>query len=97
MIEAAAQVIERCPHVRFLFVGDGILRPQLEEQIARAGLSDYFRFTGLVDPMRIAPLIGAMDILVHASLREGLARAYRKHSSPANRSSATTSTVRAKW
>ena len=31
-------------------------------------------FTGLVPPDRIPALIGAMDMVVHCSLREGLAR-----------------------
>jgi len=75
VIQAAAEAVRHCPQVRFLLVGDGILRAELEQQIAQAGLTDHFRFTGLVSPERIAPLIGAMDILVHASLREGLARA----------------------
>jgi glycosyltransferase involved in cell wall biosynthesis len=67
-----------CPatasNVRFLFVGDGIFRERLQKQIADAGLADYFQFTGLVPPERIPELIAAMDIVVHASLREGLAR-----------------------
>ncbi len=75
VIRAAADVIRRCPQVHFLFVGDGILRPDLQRQIAGAGLSDHFHFTGLVSPQQIAPLMGAMDLLIHASLREGLARA----------------------
>lgn len=75
VIRAAEDVVRRCPQVHFLLVGDGILRDQLQQQIAVAGLADHFHFTGLVSPERIAPLIGAMDILVHASLREGLARA----------------------
>ena len=58
-------------NVRFLFVGDGVLRGRLERQIAAAGLSDYFQFTGLVPPERIPELIAAMDVVVHASLREG--------------------------
>ncbi len=74
VIQAARRVIEACPNVRFLFVGDGILRSKLQQQIASTGLADYFQFTGLVPPARVAELIGAMDILVHASLREGLAR-----------------------
>jgi glycosyltransferase involved in cell wall biosynthesis len=74
VIEAARVAAAKNSHVRFLFVGDGILRPQLEEQISRAGLSERFVFTGLVPPDRIPELIGAMDIVVHASLREGLAR-----------------------
>lgn len=61
-------------NMRFLFVGDGIFRERLERRIAEEGLSDYFQFTGLVPPERIPELISAMDIVVHASLREGLAR-----------------------
>ena len=49
-------------------------RAACEQQIAAAGLADYFQFTGLVPPERIPELIAAMDIVVHASLREGLAR-----------------------
>ena len=74
VIEAARTVAAHNPRVRFLFIGDGLLRSQLEEQISRAGLSEKFVFTGLVPPDRIPELIGAMDIVVHASLREGLAR-----------------------
>jgi glycosyltransferase involved in cell wall biosynthesis len=74
VIAAARKLVARYPQVRFLFVGDGILRQDRERQIAAAGLTSYFRFTGLVPPQRIPELIGAMDVLVHASLREGLAR-----------------------
>jgi len=40
----------------------------------KLGLHDRFIFTGLVDPSRVPEMILAMDVLVHASLREGLAR-----------------------
>lgn len=75
VILAGAEVIQANPAVRFLFVGDGILQDQLKHQIDAAGLAEHFRFVGLVPPARIPEYIGAMDILVHASLREGLARA----------------------
>ncbi|MFM7071610.1 MAG: glycosyltransferase family 4 protein [Planctomycetota bacterium] len=75
VLEAAPRIVAACPQVRFLFVGDGVLRGELERRAASVGLSDHFRFTGLVPPSRIPALVGAMDILVHASLREGLARA----------------------
>ena len=74
VIHAAGSVIGQNPNVRFLFVGDGVLRASLQQQIADAGLGDRFQFTGLVPPQRIPELISAMDIVVHASLREGLAR-----------------------
>lgn len=74
VIAAARSVVARNPHVRFLFVGDGLLRSRLEGEIAQAGLSRHFVFTGRVPPARVAELIAAADIVVHASLREGLAR-----------------------
>ena len=75
LIKAAVVVLKQCPSARFLFVGDGILKESLESKIRRANLEHYFHFTGLVSPQEIPSFIGAMDVLVHASLREGLARA----------------------
>ncbi len=74
VIRAAKKVVATQPTARFLFVGDGIFRERLQRDIAEAGMSDYFQFTGLVPPTRIPELISAMDIVVHASFREGLAR-----------------------
>lgn len=75
LIEAASDVARRCPRVEFLLVGDGILREPLRARIESLGLADRFHFTGLVPPEEVPAMIGAMDILVHASYREGLARA----------------------
>jgi glycosyltransferase involved in cell wall biosynthesis len=75
LIAATKSVVARHPQVRFLFIGEGILRSQLTRQIEAAGLSNHFRFAGLVDPRDIPKYLSAMDILVHTSLREGLARA----------------------
>jgi len=68
-------VARQYPNVRFLLVGDGILREALTARIASLGLNENFIFTGLVPPSEVPPLIGAMDALVHTSYREGLARA----------------------
>ncbi len=74
LIQAAKQVVALQPNVRFLLVGDGVLRGQFESQIRQAGLADHFHFTGLVAPSRIPYCLSAMDLLAHTSLREGLAR-----------------------
>ncbi len=74
LIRAARHVVDAQPQVRFLLVGDGVLRKELEQQIAAAGLGPYFQFTGLVPPERIPALLGAVARVVHTSLREGLAR-----------------------
>jgi glycosyltransferase involved in cell wall biosynthesis len=75
VIAAAKELAPTLPQLRFLFVGDGNLRPHYEREIAAAGLQEHFVFTGLVPPTRIPEYISAMDMLVHCSLREGLARA----------------------
>jgi len=75
LLAAAPKILVHAPQVRFLLIGDGILRPKIEQQIRQAGLHDYFRLLGLVRPEEIPRWIAAMDILVHVSLREGLARA----------------------
>ena len=74
LLAVAKQVVDRCPRVRFLFVGDGVLRSRYEAEIASMGLSNHFVFSGLVPPTRIPELIGAMDIVAHTSQWEGLAR-----------------------
>ena len=74
VVQAAARLVGRVPQLRFVFVGEGLLRDAIRRQIDREGLAEHFVFTGLVPPERIPELIGAMDIVAHASLREGLAR-----------------------
>ncbi len=75
LIAAAQEVVAKIPQVKFLLIGDGILREELTADIARRGLAKHFKFAGLVPPSEVPAMIGAMDILVHTSLREGLARA----------------------
>lgn len=74
VIAAARPLLERFPNIRFLFVGDGLLRAQYEQQLREQGIHDRFIFTGLVPPTQVPELIHAMDIVVHTSLWEGLAR-----------------------
>jgi glycosyltransferase involved in cell wall biosynthesis len=74
LIEAARAVIDRCPDVRFVLIGDGILREQFEQRISELGLSEHFILTGLVPPEQIPELVNAADIVAHTSEWEGLAR-----------------------
>lgn len=74
VVRAARQVVDAVPNAQFLLVGDGVLQQQVRRQIDQAGLEGHFQFTGLVPPERIPELLAATDVVVHASLREGLAR-----------------------
>ena len=53
LITAAQSVAAHYPNVRFLLVGDGILREELQRRIASLGLSDQFIFAGLVPPAEV--------------------------------------------
>lgn len=62
------------PHIKFLLVGDGTLRPRFEKLVQGLGLQRQFIFTGLVPPAEVPAMLGVMDAVVHLSRREGLAR-----------------------
>jgi glycosyltransferase involved in cell wall biosynthesis len=74
IIESAKQLSKQFRNVVWLFVGDGNLSDDYKQQVQQLGLADRIRFTGLLPPSRIPLAIQSSDILVHCSLREGLAR-----------------------
>jgi glycosyltransferase involved in cell wall biosynthesis len=75
LLDIAPRLCERFPNLRWLWIGDGTLRPRFESRMKEMGLTDRFILTGMVPPTQIPQLAGAMDLLVHPSRREGLARA----------------------
>lgn len=75
LIDAAPEVLKHHPHTKFLLVGDGILREQLQSRVQKKGLKRNFIFAGLIPPEEIPRYIGVMDLVAHLSHREGLARA----------------------
>ena len=83
------------PNLRFLWVGDGLLRQQFEDEMKHMALRS-------LHPDRhgsaagVPELTAAMDILVHPSRREGLAAALPQGGLAKSRLSRTTSTATAK-
>lgn len=74
ILAVAPRVLKANPRVKFVFVGDGVLRRRLQKEVERSRVASAFIFTGLVSPERIPELLNAADAAVHPSLREGLAR-----------------------
>jgi len=74
IVAVAPAILRANPNVRFVWIGDGILRDQLIADLEAQGIRDAFILTGLVPPGRIPELLGAVDAVIHPSLREGLAR-----------------------
>ena len=75
LLAIAPGLVRAFPQIKFLLVGNGSLRGSLEQRARALGLERNFIFTGLVPPAEVPRLIGIMDLVVHLSLREGLARA----------------------
>lgn len=70
LISAFAAAVKKNPHLKLLLIGDGDLRPQVEEQIAREGLADRVVLLGKRGD--VDNIYQAMDIFVLPSVFEGL-------------------------
>lgn len=75
LLDIAPQLCSQFPQLRFLWIGDGTLRPAFERRMEQMKLRDRFIVTGMVPPAKVPQYAAAMDILAHPSRREGLARA----------------------
>ena len=67
-VDMAAEVAHTHPRARFLVVGDGHLRGQLEAQAIELGIDNSIIFTG--ERKDVARLLAAMDVFVIPSLYE---------------------------
>ncbi len=68
-IDAAARVLKKIPGVKFLLVGDGKLRPEIEGRIAELGLKDSVFLPGQRDDA--VEILTGVDIAALASYEEG--------------------------
>lgn len=70
LIQAAGKILKKHPEARFLIVGDGELRGELEAQVRRRGIAGSFVFCGFrKDLVRV---YADLDVVVLTSLNEGL-------------------------
>ncbi|MDD2807003.1 MAG: glycosyltransferase family 4 protein [Patescibacteria group bacterium] len=71
LIDASKTVITDWPDILFVLVGDGRLRPSLENKISELGLKNSFILLGR-QPSDFYKLLKAFDIYCSASVKEGL-------------------------
>jgi glycosyltransferase involved in cell wall biosynthesis len=69
-LEAARRLRVELPSCRFLIVGDGPLRGELEAEAGRLGIAEAVVFAGLQSP--VAPFLAACDVVMISSEFEGL-------------------------
>src|SRR5438046_4470127 len=61
LLAVAPPLVQRCPQMKFLLVGDGPWRHRLEHRARSLGLGNHFIFAGLVPPHEVPRYVGIMD------------------------------------
>lgn len=70
LVDIFSKLVKRVPNATLLLVGDGELRPAIEEKVKKLNIADQVIMTGV--RADIPDLLQAMDIFVLPSLYEGL-------------------------
>ncbi|MCK5085125.1 glycosyltransferase family 4 protein [Candidatus Parcubacteria bacterium] len=70
LVNSFAKIAQKEKNVKFMIVGDGAVKKDLEKIAEEFGIKDRIIFTGLVDRTSIVSLYQASDIFVFASLTE---------------------------
>ncbi|MEG4027859.1 MULTISPECIES: glycosyltransferase family 1 protein [unclassified Microcoleus] len=71
LLEIVAEVAKREPKMRLLLIGDGSLRPEIEQKVIQLGLTDRIIFAGVRSDVPQL-MLGAMDVFLLPSFHEGL-------------------------
>ena len=73
LVEAGLEVLQKLPNTRFVFVGDGPLRKELEFKVQGSMFKEKFLFLGKKDD--VPEILSIADVCVLPSLSEGLSNA----------------------
>lgn len=68
-VEAAKELITKCPNVKFLFAGKGVLAEEIKKYAEQLGVTEYIDFLGFRTDM--PDILRMSDVLVSASIEEG--------------------------
>jgi glycosyltransferase involved in cell wall biosynthesis len=71
ILDAVAALKGRGRRLALTIVGDGPERVSLEAQASHLGIADQTRFTGAVEPARVAGAIGDADVFAFTAVGEG--------------------------
>jgi glycosyltransferase involved in cell wall biosynthesis len=71
LVDIAAELVKRDSKTRLLLIGDGPLRPVIEEKVAILGMKEQVLFAGLRDDVPRL-MLGTMDVFILPSHYEGM-------------------------
>ena len=71
LIESAKKIVKQRANTKFLIVGNGPLREQLDELLSTAGLLGNFTFLNKLDESQLMGIYNAADVFTLPSLQEG--------------------------
>ena len=69
-VEAAARVLERAHHIRFVMAGSGDMMEKMIYLAAEKGISDRFHFTGFLKGRQVYDMLKRSDVYVMPSVSE---------------------------
>lgn len=70
LLDAAPMVLKKCPKAKFVFAGEGDMRPQLEAKVSTAGINSSIRFIGYRAGKDLVGLFKSADLIVVPSRNE---------------------------
>ncbi|WP_175492483.1 glycosyltransferase family 4 protein [Methylocapsa palsarum] len=76
MIRAVAKLRAAIPNVRYVMIGDGVLRPELESLAESLGVSDIVDFRGWVSPEALQAAYAQATVFAMPSSKEGFGIVY---------------------
>ena len=76
VVASAERVLRKRPRVRYLIVGDGPGRRELEACCQASGIADRCTFTGWLEYERLPALLNVVDVVLMPAEDEALARVY---------------------
>jgi glycogen synthase len=71
LVEAAEKIVKQEPQTKFLIVGEGPLRNQLQASITSQNLSGNFKFLGNLKDKQLSDVYNCADVFALPSIQEG--------------------------
>lgn len=69
-VEAAARVLQKTRHVRFVMAGSGDMMEKMIDLVAQRGIADRFHFTGFLRGRQVQEMLAESDVYVMPSVSE---------------------------